>query len=801
MVMTAPLEPATSLPSSSRLVSTCGRELPLTSVHLAAEAGGGIARVVLTQRFENPYAEPLEVRYLLPLPSDGAVSGFSFVIGDERVVGRVTGKEEARARFERALVEGRTAALLEQERSSLFTQRVGNVPPGASIVAEVIVDQRLRWLDEGAWEWRFPTVVGPRYMGEPGRVADAGRLAVPVAEGELGARATLVLTLADAPSGPVSSPSHSCQASRAREDGVTVRFGGDGAVRLDRDVVVRWPVALPSVSARVLAARPEGAAGDDAFALLTVAPPTGGWTPVRRDLTFLIDTSGSMGGRPLDQAKRVIAAMIETLGVHDRLELIEFGSYPRRWKDAPQDATEATKRAALKWVHELSARGGTEMHTAVLEALRPLRADSQRQVVLVTDGYIGFEAEIVATLLRELPPGARLHTVGVGSAVNRSLTQAAARAGRGCELILGLGEEPERAVGRLLARTTAPLVTDLVLEGAGLRELAPRQLPDLYAEAPALIAARVAAGGGELVLRGRTAEGAFEQRLRVPALARGEGPAGVVALFAREKVEDIEMALTAGGPRHVLDAELAATGVAYQVATRLTSWVAVSERVTVAAEAARRVVEQPHELPYGVSAEGLGLRAAAPQVARAQPSGRAMGGSAKRARMAFEEVKREEGAAPRGAGPSPAPALGAPAPLTQSGIRSHGPDQGDAAPADEDSRSVREEIRLTQSGAWVELPSDEELEELTKLTRDGRAIDPTLAEIEAMKALSAMRSGKRRPRRAVPWLLLLVLLALAAIALWVVGVSVGVLGGGGAAPGGAAPPSGPTAPAGEADGR
>jgi Ca-activated chloride channel homolog len=151
---------------------------------------------------------------------------------------------------------------------------------------------------------------------------------------------------------------------------------------------------------------------------------------VARDLTFLIDTSGSMSGFPLEQAKKVVLAMIDTLGVNDRLELIEFGSSPRRWKDAPQPATETNKHAASAWVAKLSAGGGTEMHRAVLEALKPLRAGSQRQVVLLTDGLIGFEREIIDTLMKKLPDGVRMHAVGVGSGINRSLTQAVARAAR-----------------------------------------------------------------------------------------------------------------------------------------------------------------------------------------------------------------------------------------------------------------------------------------------------------------------------------------------------------------------------------
>jgi Ca-activated chloride channel homolog len=142
-----------SVPSAgSRLVSTSGRSLPLLGTDLTADARGGIARVTLEQRFHNPHAEPLAVTYSLPLPSDGAVSGFAFRIGARRVVGEIDRKRAARERYEQALVDGKSAAILEQDRSSLFTQEIGNIPPGEEVIVEVSVDQRLRWLEEGAWE-------------------------------------------------------------------------------------------------------------------------------------------------------------------------------------------------------------------------------------------------------------------------------------------------------------------------------------------------------------------------------------------------------------------------------------------------------------------------------------------------------------------------------------------------------------------------------------------------------------------------------------------------------------------------
>lgn len=608
MTALAAVNPETTPSSSStggRLSTADGRELPLRSTALEADAKGGIARVVLRQRFVNPHEVALHVTYLLPLPSDGAVAGFAFVIDGRRVVGEVDRKQAARERFEQALVEGRTAALLEQERSSLFTQEVGNIPPRAEVEVEIEIDQRLRWLDEGAWEWRFPTVVGPRYMGAPGRVEDAARITVDVAERGVSARVSMALRIGDevVAKKPIESPSHAIVIDQGTTSRVTF---ADGAA-LDRDVVVRWPVSAPKVGASLAMHRPASPKHEDAaYGLLTLVPPSEPMPAVARDLIFLIDVSGSMGGTPLDQLKRVAAAMIDTLGDTDRIELIAFGNEPVRFTKEPIAATREGKKSALAWLRALQSSGGTEMRKAVIEALRPLRAGTQRQVVLMTDGYIGFEREIVREVRERLPQGARLHTVGVGSAVNRTLTQWAARAGSGVELVVGIGEDPERVAQRLLARTTAPLVTELSIEGDALRETAPARVPDLYAGAPSLVSLALSPKGGTLTVRGRTARGSFEERVTVPALALGEGLPAVATLFGRERVEDLETEAAAGAD---LDGTIERIGLTFQIATRLTSWITVSQDVTVDVSEPSRKVTQPHEVPHGVSVEGLGLRA------------------------------------------------------------------------------------------------------------------------------------------------------------------------------------------------
>jgi Ca-activated chloride channel family protein len=615
--VTSSIPGARNLGSGGRLVASDGRTLPLRGLAIRGEAQGGLARTALRQRFVNPYAEPLRVTYLVPLPSDGALAGYAFQIGARRIVGEVDRIAAARERFEAALVDGHTAGLVEQQRANLFTLELGNVPPHTEIVAELTIDQPLGWLDPGLWEWRFPTVVAPRYLGADGRVADAEQVSVDISAGQLPIEADVALVIRDAPAdgGAPESPSHDITVVPGMS-GLEIRLRGAP----DRDIVFRWPAAGAAPGVNLATSRPaSGRLGADAaYGLLTITPPRpesrSSATP--RDLILLIDASGSMSGEPLAKARALACALVESLLPADRLELIAFASQPRRWRRQAAPATDAARRDAIDWLTALQAEGSTEMRDAVVEALRPLRKDTQRQVVLITDGLIGFESEIIAAITRDLPAGSRLHAVGVGSSVNRALTAPAARAGRGVEAVIDLDEDVAPHVARLLARMLEPVLTEVKIAGSAVLGHAPGAVPDVYAGSPLRLALKLRPEGGDLHVEGLGPKGAWKADLDVQAVTAGEGQAAIASLYGREAVEDLELSRAAAMP--VSDDEIVRIGLDFQIATRLTSWVAVSEEPTVDPRQPTRRERIPHALPYGMSVEGLGLRAAGPRVLEAR---------------------------------------------------------------------------------------------------------------------------------------------------------------------------------------
>ena len=414
------------------------------------------------------------------------------------------------------------------------------------------------------------------------------------------------MTIADDLLGVPSSSTHAITVA-----GQVVTLTDD--VALDRDLVIRWPAPhqAPGCTIRTMRSEhTEAEFGDSAFGLLTIVPPTAGGEHLARDLVLLLDVSGSMNGRPLQHLKSVVNTLIDSLADDDRLEIIAFSSGQVRYHAEPVHTTAAERHKVRKWIEALKADGGTELISAIGEALRPLRQDVPRQVVIVTDGLIGFEAAAVRAIRDALPAGSRLHTVGVGPASNRAFLRPAARAGRGIEVLIDLDEPAARGAERISAATREPVVMDVVLDGTALLDAPPR-LPDLLSGSPVLAPIRLKPQGGTLVVRGRTARGPWEERLDVAATAAGEGSEAVLALWARERIENLELDLACGAERERIDRRIEQIALQFSVSSRLTSWIAIAEETGDPREPVR-TERIPQALPYGMSAGRTGPGFSAP---------------------------------------------------------------------------------------------------------------------------------------------------------------------------------------------
>ena len=174
--------------------------------------------------------------------------------------------------------------------------------------------------------------------------------------------------------------------------------------------------------------------GDAAYGLFTIVPPTGARETLARDLVLLLDVSGSMAGRPLAHLKTVVTTLIDSLHDDDRIEMVAFSSRQVRYRTAPVHTVPEERRKAREWISGLQAGGGTELISAIHEALRPLRADAPRQVVVVTDGLVGFESTAVGRF-ETLCHGCRVSTPWAWIGVQPCVPPPGGGAGRGIEIL------------------------------------------------------------------------------------------------------------------------------------------------------------------------------------------------------------------------------------------------------------------------------------------------------------------------------------------------------------------------------
>jgi Ca-activated chloride channel family protein len=646
--------------------------LPLQAIDVDATLTGLVARVALTQTFGNRFDQPLEASYIFPLPDRAAVTEFRMEVGERVVEGVLKERGQARADYDTAVKEGRRAAIAEEERPGVFTMRVGNLLPGERVTVRLVMTGPLPW-DEGEATFRFPLVVAPRYIpgapleGEPvgagtepdtDAVPDASRITPPVLLPGFPNPVDLSITVRIDPAGldlgAVRSSLHAVVEEAG--DGVrTVRV--EPGERADRDFVLRLRTGSDAVTTAVTAV--EDAAGGRGTFALTLLPPVGDGAATPRDLVFVLDRSGSMGGWKMVAARRAVARMVDSLTERDRFGVLAFDNLIETPQGAGlRVASDHARFQTVDWLSRLEARGGTEMAAPLGRALDllggggtgepdgPARRDPV--LVLVTDGQVGNEDQLLRLLAPRLG-GVRVYTVGVDTAVNEGFLKRLAGLGGGaCELVES-EDRLDEVMDRVHRRIGAPVLTDLELEPAGLGvdpgSLAPRRLPALFAGSPLVVSGRFQGGpGGAVTVRGQDAAGRpWSATVPVTGGDAGGWPT-LTAAWARAHLRDLEdRYATDPAPDRELERRIVETSLRFGVLCRFTAFVAADVRVVNEGGVVHRVL-QPVEAPAGWTMfERVGAAAASMPMARMSLGGLQAAAPAAGARRRAGPLARADG--------------------------------------------------------------------------------------------------------------------------------------------------------------
>jgi Ca-activated chloride channel family protein len=583
------------------------------------EVSGITLRATVRQVFRNDGAEWVEGVYVFPLPDGAAVDRMRLVVGDRVIEGEIREKQAAQQEYEQARRDGKRAGLVRQERANLFTTAVANVAPGETVTIEIGYLDTAGY-DDGTYSLRFPMTMTPRYIpGRPSadrqgsgwspdtdRVPDASMITPPVVATSRDHRVSLSASInLGVPLELVASRYHPVDVEETA-DGYRASLAHSG-VAMDHDFELIWrPVRAQAPRAMAFTETVD----DRPHLLVMIVPPDDDVSAIEippRDLVFVIDTSGSMHGVSIEQARKALLLAIDGLRPVDRFNVIQFNSVTRSLFADSVPATANNIGRAQAYVAALGADGGTEMRPALELALGRV-GDSAflRQVIFITDGSVGNETELFRVIEDRLG-GTRLFTVGIGSAPNSWFMRKSAEVGRGASITISALHEVEEKMGRLFRKLERPMLTDLQMGWPTdlAAETYPATIPDLYAGEPVVIRARLAREpkpGDQLVIDGRLAGGGW--RVELPLADAAPGP-GTASVWARAHVAALMDRERRGVDAESVRAEVIDTALAHQIVTRHTSLVAV-DRTPVRPSASGLAREQvPSLLPHGQSMKAI----------------------------------------------------------------------------------------------------------------------------------------------------------------------------------------------------
>ncbi|MDJ0675739.1 MAG: VIT domain-containing protein [Calothrix sp. MO_167.B42] len=588
---------------------------PLKHTEVHTQIAGNVARTEVIQSFENPFTQALEAKYIFPLPDEAAVDEMEIKIGDRTIHGNIKKREEAQQIYQQAKKQGRTAGLLEQERDNIFTQSLANIKPGEQIDVTIRYTESLNFT-AGDYEFVFPMVVGPRYIpgtsidgsADTDDVPDGSQITPPVIPPEMRSRHDINVTVEIDGSLPISnvySPSHQI-ATQLLGNNLHIQLAKEDTIP-NKDLIIRYQVAgRETQSTAITQADTRGGH----FAVYLI--PAVEYSPesiVPKDVVFLVDTSGSQSGAPLQQCQKLMERFINGLNPNDTFSILDFSHAVRQLSPTPLPNTPENRTKALTYINNLHASGGTEMLSGIRAAINfPTPLGRLRTVVLLTDGYIGNENQILSEVQKHLQTGNRLYSFGAGSSVNRFLLNRIAEVGRGISTIIRHDEPTQAVADKFCQQINNPVLTNIEItwEGTGKAPIIyPETPPDLFAEQPLVLWGRKEDGiGGNLHISGVAAGGKPYQKTFHLKFAAEMGNPAIAQLWGRARIKHLMNQMfhheTTAGVEAVTQ-----TALTYQLLSQYTAFVAVSDDVRVNPQQESISVEVPVEMPEAVSYQGI----------------------------------------------------------------------------------------------------------------------------------------------------------------------------------------------------
>ncbi len=605
-------------------------QLPLKSTAAVVNVAGVIADVKVTQVYKNEGKRPIEAVYVFPASTRVAVYGMKMTIGERVIVAKIQKREEARAAYEQAKKEGKSASLLEQQRPNVFQMNVANILSGDEIKTELSYTELLTPTD-GVYEFVYPTVVGPRYSNQKASEAPPAEkwVANPYLHEKQQPTYTFDISVRLAAGMPIREmvcSSHAVDVRYEDPSRAVATLASTDQYRGNKDFILKYRLAGERIESGLLLYQGE----DENFFLLMAQPPkrVSEADIPPREYIFIVDVSGSMHGFPLEISKKLLKDLIGGLRPTDSFNVLLFSGGSQLMSERSLPATPENVRKAVDLIDHQKGGGGTELLPALRRALAlPRSEQSARTMIIATDGYVTVETEAF-DLIRNQLGDASFFPFGIGTSVNRFLMEGMARAGSGEPFVVTNPNEAPAIAEKFRQYVQSPLLTRIKLDFDGFEayDVEPASVPDVFAERPVIVFGKWRGQPkGTILLRGTSGRQSYEQKIDVASVKPLTTNAALRSLWARSVITRLsDYNILQRSDQRI--AEVTDLGLKYSLLTAYTSFVAIDSQVR-RTEGDLTTVDQPLPLPEGVSnfAVGGGVPGGAPVAMQGMAKSLAMG--------------------------------------------------------------------------------------------------------------------------------------------------------------------------------
>ncbi|MDN3389679.1 marine proteobacterial sortase target protein [Pseudoalteromonas sp. APC 3691] len=576
---------------------------------------GLINHVVVTQTYQNENPFAVNARYVFPLPDESAVHAMTMRIGERVIKGQIDKKVEAEKKYEEAKKAGKQAALVRQQRANMFITNVANIGPGEQVIIELEYQEIIDY-SSGTFAIRFPTTITPRYHAISGEVEvntqnqthvnplPTGWLSpvystqnitqnstqtdnAPSSQFSLNIDIDVGLELVD-----INSKFHNVNVQNTAFGQYKIALNEKNAV--NRDFVLEFkPLQKEQAQAAFFTQQFENG---DRYGLAMLMPPGDHFTQTQRlprEMVFVVDTSGSMHGQSMEQAKKALFYALSLLDSDDSFNIIGFDNIVTPMSDKPLIASDFNLRRAERFIYSLEADGGTEIQGALNAVLDGSEFDGfVRQVVFLTDGSVSNEDALFKNIQSKLGDS-RLFTVGIGSAPNSFFMRRAADIGKGSFTFIGSTSEVQPKMQQLFDKLAHPAITNLALsdESGNSLDFWPSPLPDLYFGEPIMVAIKLN-NTKRVVLAGQTAQGPLSIKL---STQNSSDAKGIAKLWARQKIKSLLLY----NEQNTVKDEVQQLALTHQLLSPFTAFIAIEQ--TQIKEVAEQTAQATNVVPQGMA--------------------------------------------------------------------------------------------------------------------------------------------------------------------------------------------------------